>query len=238
MRTLAVIFAACLSLSAQTFEVASVKVNASGSGMSSLSDLRAGHFKTNNASMRQILQLAWDLSSAQITGPSWLDSDHYDLDAKSPNGVPDTELKPMLQSLLKERFAMEAHLETKELPVYSLIVLKGGPKIKPTDPEHPLTQPVRIPGAFGMMMAMKGTMNQLAKSLAGPSGRPVIDKTSLEGPYAYALQYGQLTTSAETNSAPDIFAAVQDQLGLKLESAKAPVPMLVVDRAERVPTGN
>jgi len=238
MRLVLLLLITAATLSAQTFEVASVKVDTSGTGMTAIPGLRNGHFKSTNATLRQILQLAWNLSSVQITGPSWIDSDRYDIDAKSPDGVADTELKPMLQALLKERFHLEAHLEQKEQSVYNLVVLKGGPKIKPFEAGHTMTMPPRLAGGFGMMTALRNTMDQLAMSLAGPTDRPVINKTGLEGPYTYILQYGQTDHSDEPNGAPDIFGAVQQQLGLKLESAKADVPTLIIDRAERVPTGN
>jgi uncharacterized protein (TIGR03435 family) len=238
MRTALLFLTAATLLSAQTFEVASVKVDTSGTGMYRYFGLRNGHFGSTNTTLRQILEEAWHLSSVQIGGPSWIDSDRYDIDAKSPEGVPDTELQPMLQALLKERFHLEAHLEQKEQSVYNLVVPKGGPKIKPFEEGHP---PPRIPqmvGASGTMTALKNTMDQLAMSLARPTDRPVINKTGLEGPWTYAIEWGQADHSAEPNGAPDIFGAVQQQLGLKLEPAKAVVPTLVVDHAERLPTGN
>lgn len=238
MRPTLLLLAATL-LVAQTFEVTSVKVNTSGSGAAAYPGLRAGHLKATNVTMRVMLESAWGLSSVQIIGPSWIDSDRYDLEGKAPDGVPDSELKPMLQALLKERFNLDAHLETRELSVYNLVVVKGGPKIKPYDPDRAFTQPARMPGAWGMMMSVKNTMDQLAISLAGPTGRPVINQTGLEGPYAFVLQYAQMdTASSQPDSAPDIFGAVQQQLGLKLEPAKAPVQTLVVDSANRVPSAN
>lgn len=238
MRAALVLFTFTL-LAGQTFEVASVKINTSGDGSASYPNLRNGHLQATNATMRMILQSAWGLNSAQITGPSWIDSDRYDIEAKSPAGVPDTEIKPMLQALLKERFQLEAHLETKEQPVYNLVVMNGGPKIQPTDPDRPFQQPARMPGASSMIVNPRGTMDMLATMLAGPTGRPVLNKTRLEGPYFYALQYAKLdTTASDPNSAPDIFGAVQQQLGLKLESDKAAIPILIVDHAERVPSRN
>jgi uncharacterized protein (TIGR03435 family) len=145
----------------------------------------------------------------------------------------------MLQSLLKERFQLEAHLETREQPVHNLVVMKDGPKIKPTDPDHPFTQPARMPGACCMMVAYRGMLQQFALGISGTVGRPVIDRTGLQDPYTWALQYAKPdTTASDPGSAPDIFGAIQQQLGLKLESARAVVPTLIVDHAERVPTGN
>jgi uncharacterized protein (TIGR03435 family) len=237
MRVVLLLLAA-LVLPAQTFEVTSVKVNTSGSGSSGAPWLAKGRLTATNTTMRQMLQSAWGFSSPQITGPAWIDTDRYDLEARSPEGVADTEIKPMLQALLKERFGLQAHIETKEMPVYNLVVMKDGPKIKPTDPDHRLTQPARMPGACCMFVAYRGQLDDLALGLAGNVGRTVLNKTGLEGPYSWALQYAKVDSAADLSSAPDIFGAVQQQLGLKLESAKADVPTLVVDQAERVPTGN
>jgi uncharacterized protein (TIGR03435 family) len=237
MRAALLLFAA-LVLPAQTFEVTSVKVNTSGSGSSGAPWLAKGRLTATNTTMRQMLQSAWGFSSPQITGPAWIDTDRYDLEARSPEGVADTEIKPMLQALLKGRFGLQAHLETKELPVYNLVVMKDGPKIKPTDPDHRLTQPVRMPGACCMVVAYRGLLDDFARGMSDIVGRTVINKTGLEGPHSWALQWAKVDSAADLNSAPDIFGAIQQQLGLKLESAKADVPTLVVDHAERVPTGN
>ena len=224
----ALLFVAAFVLPAQTFEVTSVKVNISGSGSSGVPWLAKGRLTATNTTMRQM----------QITGPGWIDTDRYDLEAKSPEGVADTEIKPMLQALLKERFGLVAHVESKEMPVYDLAVMKDGPKIKPTDTEHPFTQPARMPGACCMMVAYRGLLDDLSRGLASTVGRPVINKTGLEGPHSWALQWAKVDSAADLNGAPDIFGAIQQQLGLKLESAKADVPTLVVDHAERLPTGN
>src|ERR1017187_6281875 len=97
------------------FEVATVKVNRSGSGGSNPPRLTNGRLSAENATMKQLLQVAYDLNALQISGPGWLDSDRFDLAAKSPPGVPDSELMPLLQSLLKERFQLTVHRENKEM---------------------------------------------------------------------------------------------------------------------------
>jgi uncharacterized protein (TIGR03435 family) len=215
-------------LPAQTFEVATVKINNSGSPASAIPNLYKGRLKYTNATMHQILQIAWGVTAPQITGPSWIDSDRYDVDAKSPDGVPDTEVKPMLQALLKERFALDAHIEMRESALYNPVVMKDGPK-------HP-DSAVRIPGAQGRMVG--GRIDGLTSALSGVTGRPVFNKTGLAGAFDYAVQWAAVDHSNEPDGVPDIFGAVQQQLGLKLESAKAPVETLVVDRADRVPSGN
>jgi uncharacterized protein (TIGR03435 family) len=186
--------------------------------------------------MRWILQVAYGLSSLQIAGPAWLDSDRFDLLATAPAGVPDTAIKPLLQALLKDRFQLTAHLDAKEMPVYNLVVAKDGLKVKQIDPNGPFPQsPPRMPGASSMMIGNK-TMAELAEGLAGAAGRPVFDKTGIEGRYFCAVQYSQIGNDA--GQAPDIFGALQQQLGLRLEPARSVVETLVVDHMERTPTEN
>jgi uncharacterized protein (TIGR03435 family) len=222
------------------FEVASVKVNRSGDGSSSYPRLANGRLTSQNTPMRLILETAYGLNALQITGPGWIDSDRFDLQATSPPGVPDTEIKPLLQALLKERFQLAAHMETKEMPVYDLIVTKDGPKFAAFDPAHIPPTPPRN-GADGMIIGPM-TMAELARHLTSAAGRPVFDKTGLEGRYFCAITYSRLSTQSTDNAtgpgALDIFAAVQQQLGLKLEPARAPIEILIVDHAERVPTEN
>jgi uncharacterized protein (TIGR03435 family) len=222
------------------FEVASVKVNRSNDGSSSYPRLTNGTLTAQNATLKMILQAAYGLSALQINGPGWLEADRYDLEAKSPQGVPDTEMMPMLQSLLKVRFQLMAHRETREMPVYDLIVGKDGLKISLFDPSHIPPTPPRNGAASLIIGAM--TMSQLAAQMTPAAGRPVVNKTGLEGRYFCAVSFSPLSaeaTGSGTDPRPlDIFAAVQQQLGLKLEPNKGPLEVLTVDHAERVPTEN
>jgi uncharacterized protein (TIGR03435 family) len=223
------------------FEVATVKVNHSGSGRSNSPRLTNGRLWAENATLKQILQVAYDLSALRITGPDWLDSDRYDLTGKAPQGVPDTELMPMLQSLIRDRFQLAAHRASREMAVYNLVVAKDGLKLSPYDPAHPLVPPPRN-GAASMVIGV-GTMAQLASMLTGSAGRPVLDKTGIEGRYGYALTFSPLAAQASPDTASDsgpldLFAAVQQQLGLKLEPKKDTIEILIVDHAERVPSEN
>jgi uncharacterized protein (TIGR03435 family) len=245
MRMVAILFLAAIAgsvLRAQglAFEVATVKVNRSGSGSSNGPRLTNGRLSAENATLKQFLQAAYDLNALEISGPGWLDSDRFDLIAKSPQGVPDSDLMPMLQSLLKERFQLTAHRENKEMPVYDLIVAKDGLKISVFDPSHIPPTPPRNGAASMIIGAM--TMPQLAHSLTPAAGRPVVDKTGLEGRYFCAVTFSPLAAQANSNMADvaplDLFAAVQQQLGLRLEPTKAPREILVVDHAERIPSEN
>lgn len=223
-----------------TFEVATVKLNRSGSGGANFPRLTNGTLAAQNVSLKMMLQSAYGLSSLRITGPDWLDSDRFDLGGKAPQGVPDTEFMPMLQSLLKERFQLAVHYESREMPVYNLVVAKSGLRILPFDPAHPPPVPPRN-GAASMIMG-SGTMTQLADQLTGAAGRPVLNKTGLEGRYGYVFTFSPLALQAASGPADpdpmDVFQSVQQQLGLKLESAKESIEILVVDHAERVPTEN
>ena len=229
--------ASTLKAQSPQFEVASIKVNRTGSGGSNFPGLRNGTLAATNVSLLMLLQAAYDLSASEILGPGWLDSDRYDLAGKSPQGVPDSEMMPMLQALLRDRFRVSVHRETKEMPVYEMVVAKDGLKLLPFDPTHP---PAPVHTRAGAMLTGITTMSQLAMRMSGPAGRPVADKTGLDGRYNFVLIYTPLSAQSEasSDSAPDFFAAVQQQLGLKLEPKKAPIEVLVIDRAERVPSEN
>jgi uncharacterized protein (TIGR03435 family) len=234
--------AAAVALWAQTpaFEVASVKVNRSDDGISRYPTLTNGVLSAKHATLKMILQTAYGLGALQIGGPGWLDSDRFDLEAKSPQGVPESDMMPMLQSLLRERFKLMAHRESKEMPVYDLIVAKDGLKIPLFDPAHIPATPPRN-GAASMIIGPM-TMSQLASQMTPAAGRPVLDRTGLDGRYFCALTFSPLSaeeTASTADSGPlDLFVAVQRQLGLKLEPAKEPLEVLMVDHAERVPTEN
>jgi len=225
-------------LGAQSFEVVSIKANHSGSGGSSAPRLTKGRLTATNTTVKWMIEVAWGLNDQQVTGPAWIEADRFDLAGTAPAGVTDTEIKPMLQGMLKERFGFVSHMETREMPIYNLVVAKEGLKIKPFDPQKIPPEPPRMPGTWGTMYNT-GTLAQLANNLAGLSGRPVVDKTGLEGRYYCRVQYSQTgTAAADLDQAPDIFGAVQQQLGLRLEPARGPVEMLVVDHIERTPTEN
>jgi uncharacterized protein (TIGR03435 family) len=217
------------------FEVATVKVNHSGSGGSNGPRLVKGRLTATNVTLMAMLQTAYQLNSSdQVTGPAWLNSDRFDLDGKSPDGVPDSAFQPMLQALLTERFQLTVRRESRELSAYDLVVAKSGLKIHEFDADHAPVAPPRN-GANSMVIGVF-TMPQLAGTISSPAGRPVVDKTGLSGKYSVAFTYSPL--SAQDSGLTDVFAALEQQLGLKLEPKKEALDTLVVDHAERVPTEN
>ncbi len=171
---------------------------------------------------------AFHLTQYQLSGgPAWLDSDRFDLEAKA-EGAGENQLRQMLQTLLAERFKLVVHRETKEMPVYALVVDKNGPKFHEWKEGDPL--PAFGSGGHANNFRDVGTMRRLADVLsAGPDlGRPVLDKTGLRGVYVFY---------AEWDDGEDFLPALQHQLGLKLESQRGPVDNLVIDHIDK-PTAN
>jgi uncharacterized protein (TIGR03435 family) len=230
------ITAPAASAQSPKFEVVSVKVNQSESGSRGFPFLINGKLTAKKTTFRWMLQAAWGLGALQISGPNWIDSDYFEVAATSPSGVPDSELMPMPQALLQDRFQLAAHLEKREMPVYELVVGKESLKVAEFDVSHIPPTPRRN-GAASMIIGGM-TMSGLALNLTTAVGRPVIDKTGLDKRYFCILQYSPLSTEATDSTSVDIFAAVQQQLGLKLEAAKAALDFLVVDHAERLPSDN
>jgi uncharacterized protein (TIGR03435 family) len=227
-----------------SFEVASIKTSAPGQPFSAFRGLHHGTFTAENIPLRQFLSVAYGLSEPRIDGPEWLDKTRFDIVAKSPEGVPDSELPIMLQSLLKERFKLKAHIETRAVSTYNLVIAKGGVKM-PLYPAH--DRAADRPGddrnvrGFPMMRGSYTTA-QFADTLAKIVGRPVIDKTGLTERYSIFLSYAPLAPppaeKVQDFGPPDIFIAVQEQLGLKLERGKGNLDVVVIDRIEPLPTAN
>jgi uncharacterized protein (TIGR03435 family) len=187
-----------------------------------------------------LLRAAYNLSENRIIGPDWIDADRFDVVGKPPQGTPNSDVMPMLQTLLKDRFHVVVHSDLRELPVFDMVVAKGGLKMSLSTSENPFPKPPSNPG--GAMNFGAGTMTEIAQRLTGSAGRTVLDKTGLEGRYGFLLIYtplsAQTPANADGSGPPDFFAAVEQQLGLKLEPKNEFIEVLVVDHAERTPTEN
>jgi uncharacterized protein (TIGR03435 family) len=176
-----------------------------------------------------------------LGGPAWLDDQLYDLTAKLPPGALKDRVPVMLQTLLAERFKLAVHRETKEQRVYFLVVAKNGPKLKETlAADDQGVQQLRgdrltVQLVRGGIMGHSMHMGALAASLADVAGYQVVDHTALTGMFDINLKW---TPEDSKGIGPDLFTAIQEQLGLKLESGKAPVEMLMIDHAERIPSEN
>jgi uncharacterized protein (TIGR03435 family) len=189
------------------------------------------------------IQYAYRLRDADIAGaPGWLTSfaDAYDITGKSESRATDDQCRLMLQSLLEDRFQLKLHHEQRERAVYNLTVARNGPKLRFVKPEDESTSPgVTFNGRHPAILAERSpapgwAMQRLANFLADilDDGRPIFDKTNLTGIYSFNLDY-----SRDGIEHPLVGPALQDQLGLKLESGKALADTVVIDRIER-PSGN
>lgn len=224
---------------APAFEVASVKLtqhgrNADGYAESSVDNPSPGNLVATNASLEECIRWAYDVKEYQISGPAWLNSDEasYDIVAKAGTAAPRKEIRLMLQTLLAERFQLKLHRETRMLPVYHLVVGKGGQKLGAAG----LDADYRTFSSGGTLEATHTPMAVFAEVLSRETGRPVFDKTGIPGAFDFKLEYSP--DSSSNSNRPSIFTALQEQLGLKLESQKGPVEVLVIDHAERLPTAN
>jgi uncharacterized protein (TIGR03435 family) len=259
-----VVALACLGIAhAQIpkFEVASVKpsapfIPASGSrqvvrGGPESSDPALARF--DNVNLFSLVMMAYGIQSFQLSGPDWLNSARFGINARVPQGATRDQYRMMLQDLLAERFKLALHHQTKEATGYELVVAKNGPKLKesPVDPDAPdpglqpppsaLSPPPGYTGAVSMNITRQ-TAEQLAARLAAALGLPVTDATGLKGRYDVTLFWGLSATETSIDTAgpslPTLLQAVQEQLGLKLVPKKGQIDILVIDHIEKEPTEN
>ena len=219
------------------FDVASVKLHKGEVNYSQDPAPRGRRVTAMASTLLDLITYAYGLRYDQILGgPSWAGSDHYDIDAKAEGDGPLTaaQSREMVQKLLSDRFQLRVHRETREMPVFAMVVGPNGPKFKPSAPDATGGPSTRTGGKGVHMQAEKGTMEQLARQLSFTAGRPVIDRTGLAGFYSFALDWFPADRVPPPDlDVPTMFQAVQEQLGLKLESTKGPVEKLVIDRAEK-----
>ena len=243
------------------FDVASIKPNTSGEARQGVRFYPpSDRVVVTNLTLRGLIRNAYQLQDDEVAGgPSWLDSDHFDIVANSDGNHSPQDKWLMMRALILERFKLGVHKETRELPVYALVVAKSGtlgPKLRHVEPDcsPPRTPPPQgppdrnRPNQCGALYAGPGTVNfrgvlmtDLARfGLASQVGRIVIDRTGLTGRFDLDLEFSPTNrlqaspdaADASRDSGPSIFTALQEQLGLKLQAEKGPVEVLVVDRAE------
>lgn len=226
------------------FEVASVKLAPPRSGPSGFIaiDSDPAMIRYANITLKILIASAYRINSDRIlSGPAWVDNQMYDLAAKLPPGTSKDRVPAMLQSLLAKQFKLAVHRETKDQRVYFLIVGKGGHRLKEAQAED--KQDVeQVRGERLPLQIVRGAINghsipigSFAGALAGVIGSEVVDRTGLIGKFDVQLKW---TPEEGGGYGSEIFAALQEQLGLKLEAGRGPVEFLVIDRAERIPAGN
>jgi uncharacterized protein (TIGR03435 family) len=248
------------------FDVASVTPNKSGDPGGSFGGRPGGQVIVRNNTLRNMIRNAYGLQEFQIVGgPEWINADRFDIVAKAADNAPPTQVLLMVRSLLADRFKLAVHTETREIPVYALVMARSdgrpGPQLRPAAVDCAALAAARGRGAPapapappgerptcgmrtvpGRMMAGGYALTDVARNLSPFTGRIVVDKTGLNGTFDLDLAWtpdqiptGPLPPGAQTidPNGPSLFTAVQEQLGLKLDSQRGPVEVLVIDRAEQ-----
>jgi uncharacterized protein (TIGR03435 family) len=229
------------------FEVASIKPSIPDRP-GKLFTVKGRHVITINTTTNDLITFAYDLHARQIVGgPPWMESEKYDVTGQPESqGTPSrVQLSAMIRKLLEDRFKFTFHREKRELPVYAITVAPGGPKLTKND-----TNPNGLPGLFfkglGTLPATNATIGDFAGVLqTAVLDRPVIDRSGLQGRWDFTLRWTPDETqfqgmgvrvpppSNDPDAPPGLFTAFQEQLGLKLESTRGPVEVLVVDGIEK-----
>jgi uncharacterized protein (TIGR03435 family) len=232
-----------------SFEVATIKPTKPGTQGKGLT-IRGHQFVTVNFSLNDLISFAYGVQIRQVTGgPSWMESDFYDISAEpDTEGTPNRkQLEGMVQKLLADRFKLTFHHDKKELTAFTLVVGKNGSKLTPSAGD-----PKGLPGLFfralGNLTVNNANMSDFTQLMQSTVlDRPVVDLTELKGRFDFGLKWtpdetqfggrGGGPKNEAADAPPDLFSAIQEQLGLQLKSAKVPVDVLVIDRVEK-PTGN
>ena len=265
-----------------SFEVASIKPDHSGSGMARMGGPSVNAFTATNVTAKMLISFAYNVREFQVSGgPGWISSNKFDVDAKVEDSLAEQlqklprarqldQMRSMVQTLLADRFKLTVTHDTKELPVYALVVARGGPKLKEVatpDVQGNSTPPPASggtgnlpsppPGSVLMRMGMgrageatltaKGAaLADLVNLLSQQLGRPILDQTGLKGIYDFTLQWtadmssggGPMQAAPGPDAPPadssgtSIFTALQEQLGLRLESTKGPAETILINRVE------
>jgi bla regulator protein blaR1 len=234
------------------FDVVSVKPSAPDEHNSfMMRNLPGGSLRIAGVPLRMLIMQAYDVKALQIAGgPEWIRTERWDILAKAEGvegQIPMALRRTMLQALMADRFQLKIHTETKEMPVYALVVDRKGSKLVPTTVAEG-----QFRNGDGSLTIKKGSTAALTAWLSRALGRVVIDKTDLKGEYDLTLEWtpdpgeggpesiglppGAPLSHVDTNG-PSIFTALQEQLGLRLVSQKGPVEIMVIDRVER-PSAN
>jgi uncharacterized protein (TIGR03435 family) len=232
------------------FGVATVKPNDTGSGSTRIS-INDDLLQATNVRLDSMLEIAFDIRRDEIIGlPHWAQVNHYDITAKvvdmTPEqlrGLSDAQRRAMLQSLLEQRFHLKSHVESRTLPLLKLTVDKAG--IKFTEYQNPPEGQEDKKGNMSVnnevMTATGIPMRSLVRFLSSQTHMPVVDETGLKGNYNFSMKWQRDDQGTDAGlhdqGLPTLYAALPEQLGLKLESGKGPVDVLVVDNIDQ-PSGN
>lgn len=248
------------------FEVASIKPTAPGTRGASFGARPGGRWTMSNRSIGTLIRAAYPTQVRDLFGaPGWVTTDPFDVDARAGEHTTADQIPLMLRALLAERLNLQAHFETRELPVYALTIARKdgrlGAGLVPSTLDCEAVNAARQAGktpdlksgsggppcawaveysANGLLVRFSGlSISRLTESLGQPDGRPIIDRTGLKGTWEFTLRYADPATPPADRTpadAPSLFTALQEQLGLELVPDRAPLQVLVIDHIERPST--
>jgi uncharacterized protein (TIGR03435 family) len=238
------ILAANIALCQAEFDAVSIKPSAPdarGGGY----NLSPGRLNAKNQSLRDLVKFAYRLQEYQVSGAlGWMDTEHYEVVATFPAATTEAQRALMMQAMLADRFGLAVHRESKEISGYALVVGKNGSKFHAADSGQQGGMMMgRSASGLRTLTATSAKMADFASLLAGLLGRPVEDRTGLNGIFDFTMEWtpdslsetpsgkGGQEASADGQSGPTLFTALQESLGLKLENSKATVEVIVIDRA-------
>jgi uncharacterized protein (TIGR03435 family) len=220
---------------APAFAVASIRPSAEAVKFEhdGITETTPGSVHMRDVTVATCITWAYGIQHGQLSGPAWIEADHFDIMAKADEPVKDEQLKLMMRALLEERFKLAFHHDQKEMRAYVLTVTKTGQKLKQAAADE---VPLRQNSAMGSVVRAL-TMQEFADFISGPLQRPVVDKTGLTGRWDFAFDFTNYLPKTPEGERPDfegvLNATLQGEVGLKLESEKTMVEVLVVDRVEK-----
>ena len=245
----------------RAFEVATIRRTPSDTSGFSYGQRPGGLWMMTNRTIVTIIREAYPTQVQDVFGaPAWVTADAYDVSAKAEGNPTREEMRLMLQALLADRFKLAMHYEMRERPIYALVIARSDGRVAPGLVQSQIdcaavnaarregrspAGPVPANGAPPCGWSGNGAtinfgglpLSRLSESLGQPDGRPIVDKTGLQGNYEFTLRYALQPNPDPANDAPTIFTALEEQLGLKLVPDRAPLQVVVVDHIER-PTEN
>ena len=195
----------------------------------------------DNQSLKRLVERAYNVRAFQVIGPDWMESVRFDVAAKYPPDATEEDKTAMLRTLLEDRFKLAAHRESREKQAYALVVAKGGFKLKPVEPGGGSGTDTNSNGRVATVTATRHSMAQIADFVARRLSETVVDRTGITGVYDYKFSFtmdDQTVDGVDPTGVPTLAAALQDNLGLRLQAQKVPVEFIIVDRVERVPIEN
>jgi uncharacterized protein (TIGR03435 family) len=216
-------------------------------------NISPGRLNGKNVNLKDLVRFAYDIHDYQLSGGlGWAETEHYEVLATFPAGTTNAQRAEMMQAMLADRFALVVHREPKDVAGYALVVNKNRAKLHPPeDPQHGMMLGRNPATGQRTLHGTSATMSDMASILADLLGKPVEDATALAGKFDFSMEWtpdpvsevalrkggGPEAAPAGDQAGPTIFTALQEQLGLKLETKKIPVSAIVIDHAEK-PSAN